>query len=152
MTEFESYCPESWVDQGLLVAIDLESKQEFHKETRSLPWGIQIPHALIAAGVFAAGTFLFGPTTAGASALDAVPLPIRTQAYLEPPKDVVLSPLRTINRDFNALFEGMRSGTKVIALEDMRSLAKRAAQHRDEKMDVDKWAKRLADDVKDADD
>ncbi|SRR6266699_58430 len=153
MTEFESYLPETWFRDGLIVVSDFDSpKPESHATKRFSPWNVEIPRALTAA-VFAAGAILFGATTAAASSMEAIPVPgIQTPGFLAPPKPEVLSPLKEINRDFNSLFNSMRDGAKVIALEDMRALAKQAVQHRDEKVDIDAWARQLADDVKDADD
>jgi hypothetical protein len=154
MTKFESYLPETWFRDGLIVVSDFESpKPESHATKRSSPWDIEISRVLTTAA-FAVSAVLFSAPTAAASSMEAIPVPgIRNPGFLAPPKPEVMSPLRAINREFNALFESMRDGTKVIALADMRELAKQAVVHRDEKVDdLDAWARQLADDVKDADD
>jgi hypothetical protein len=155
MIKFESYQPEAWFDDEGLVQWTSPSEHPHQPriERRDQPWNIRIPRGLIGAGVLAATTVIFGNVTSAASSLDAVPIgEVRTTAFLEPPKEAVLSPLRAINRDFNSLFDSMRSGKKVAAAENMRALAKKAVEFRDEKVDVDSWARQLSDDVKDADD
>src|SRR6266699_957432 len=151
MTEFESYVPETWFRDGLIVVSDFESpKPESHATKRSSPWGVEVSRVLTTA-VFAVSAVLFSAPTAAASSMEAIPVPgVRTPGFLAP-KPEELSPLKVINRDFNSLFDSMRHGTKVIALEGMRALAKQAVRHRDEKVDIDTWARQLADDVKDAD-
>src|SRR6266853_895580 len=151
MTEFDSYRPESWFCDGLIVVSDYDSpKPKSPVTNRFSPWNVRIPGAALASVAIAAGAILFNATMAAASTLGAMPVPgVRTPAYLVSPKPAALSPLKQINRDFNSLFDGMRSGTKVVALVDTRVLAKEAVRNRDEKVDIDAWAHQLANDVKD---
>jgi len=153
MSDFDVYQPGTWSLDGLVIASEFDAPTKQSHEQRASPWGIQIPGALIAASVFAASTLLFGSTTTAASTLEASPLAgVRSPAFVRPPKEAAPSPLRDINRGFNALFDAMRSGTRVVAPDDKLALAKKAVQHRNEQADINSWARRLVDDVKDADD
>ena len=70
----------------------------------------------------------------------------------KPPETVALSPIHGINQSFNKLFDSVRAGQRLMPSEGVRLLAQKALLSQKESVDIDSWARKLANDIKDAKD
>jgi hypothetical protein len=156
MSEFQTYLPETWFEDGLAIAWSgAPAQAEEYPEVRAAEWRISMPASFLAGGVLALSSLLFSGE-ASASTLSSTLLPrlsapsvaVRDRERFDP----TLSPLKVINREFNQLFESFRSGTKLARSEGLKRIAFAATQKKWDNEDVNAWAKQLADDTKDADD
>jgi hypothetical protein len=148
MTDFERYVPEAWHREGLLIA----GKQQPPvptTEKRTSAWRISVSSQGLIAGLLGVSLFV---GTATATNLPRMSAGVEVTNPEAKEADAPLSPLREINRSFNELYSSFRRGERLIATEEIRDLAKRAVQSQTEDVDVESWARALANDVKDADD
>lgn len=150
--EFTSYSPDLWSEGGLVThTMSSSAASKKRTEHRSEGWAVSVgsmPWRIVGAGVVAmtAWTLSFGPT---ATSFDSLFMPRHAHAHRSA-HDPALSPLKEINRSFNGLFESFRAGTQLIPSVEMRELASKAAERRNEAVNVQDWASRLASDIKDA--
>lgn len=155
ITGFESYTLDAWSDvDGLMTIGKVRGAytQSHVKSKRSAPWSVSIPRSLGVASL-AVSAFLFS-APASAVAVPSVSHTYERVGLLEPPDtpSVVISPLRDINRGFNKLFDSVRAGESLIPSENVRSLAQKALQSQKEVVELDSWARKLAESIKDAKD
>jgi len=146
---FADYIPPAWFDEkGLrrsrpllgLSATAVKRMRRWKNSAKNLSLSVAVSAAVIAASVSFS-------QPAASNELD-VPLPPDILRVAPPPPDG--APVGDVNKSFDELFAAFRSGTKLITNNRTRQLATSAARRRHIK--PEDWARKLASDVKDADD
>lgn len=152
MIGFEAYQPELWLDESLVMLTRTRQITREEQPRRLLAWKANLPKSVLKIGLAAAASIVLFEL-ASASNMEALGAQLTAEVKLmERRADPALSPLTDINRSFNDLFEKFRDGTKLIPSDQVYKLAAKAVDRRGEKVDVESWARSLADQIKDADD
>lgn len=157
ITGFELYTPKAWSDVcGLMVSGKPHKvsarpqhgtvRRTGEKLSTTLSMTVGVAHLVISS--------LLLPTSYSAV---AIPTPfIDTHdldvARPQSSQTVALSPIRDINQSFNKLFDSVRTGQMLIPSENVRLLAQKALLSQKEAVDIDSWARDLANDIKVAND
>ena len=155
MIGFESYLPEMWIEQGLIVKAPRHRTTLSQPKQRNTRWANAIAASALSVSVcLAAVTALILPNTAGANSIAALANAPNesSNAAAKRKEEPTISPLRDINRSFNTLFESFRAAQALIPSDDLKQLANRAAEQRGKQTDTDSWATKLGDDIKAAND
>ncbi len=153
MIGFEAYQPGLWLDESLvMLKARVRQAKEKVQSKRSLPWKLSFPSSALKVGL-AAATSVMLFELGSASNMEALGAQITAEVeVLQRRADPALSPLTDINRSFNDLFEKFRDGAKLIPSDRVRKLAVKAVTGRGNEVDVESWARSIADQTKDADD
>lgn len=153
---FEPYTLEAWSDVCGLIVRGRPHKASIHPQQgmvrRRGGWNIVFSKA--AGGVLIGSVFLAASCNAMAVAIPKI-VPDTYDfnvAKLKSSQAVDLSPIRNINQSFNKLFDSMRAGQVLIPSENVRILAQKALQSQKEVVDINSWARNLANDIKAAND
>lgn len=157
--EFALYLPMTWVADGLLTAAPLElpkagpSRKRRHLMNAGMAFSAAALSITLSAHSVALpeeATVLSNPAVYGGEIAEGAPV----RSVVGNP---ALSDARSINRSFNDLFDSMRHGRPLQATAEFQDLLARATESQTLSRDsgpaeVAAWAKRLTDDVKDAED
>ena len=153
---FESYTPGAWSDENGLMLSGKAHKASAHPQQgrvrRSGKWSVIVSGAV--GGACLAISTLLLPISSSAVTIPTLVTDIQDFDVASPDSSqtVALSPIREINKSFNKLFDSARAGQTLIPSEGVRLLARKALQSQKEGVDIDSWARNLANDVKDAND
>lgn len=153
---FESYTPQAWSDANGLMLSDKAQRASAHPQKggvrRSGNWSVIVSRAF--SGACLAISSLLLPTSSGAVTIPTLTVDVQDFDVAKPKSSqtIAISPIREINQSFNRLFDSVRAGQSLIPSEDVRLLAQKALQSQMESVDIDSWARKLANDIKDAKD
>ncbi len=153
---FESYTPEAWSDENGLMLSGNALKAYAHPQQgrvrRSGPWHVTLSRAI--GGACLAISSLLLPASSSAVTVPMLTTDIQDfdVEKTKPSETVAISPIHEINQSFNKLFDSVRAGQRLMPSEGVRLLAQKALQSQKESVDIDSWARKLANDIKDAND
>ena len=148
--EFDIYRPIEWVENGLLKSYSRRTHEVARRLARVGQWSVGA--ALMSFAVaFATPSYALSGAPNGVVEIDVLygtPPPVPLVAELKAAKTIESpSPTRAVNRSFNELFDSMRSGKPLPMSASLLALAEQASKNRNEKVDVEAWAARLAKDI-----
>lgn len=159
ITGFESYTPKAWTDVCGLMVSSKPHKVSTHLQQGTMKrsggkWNVILSKTVGVASLAISSLLL---STSYSAVAVAIPTPIAgtndlNVARQKSSQTVVLSPIRDINQSFNKLFDSVRTGEMLIPSENIRMLAQKALQSQKEGVDIDSWARNLANDIKVAND
>ena len=165
MTGFEPYQPAMWYVDGLLVNAPAHQKPLNQLQKRSSGWKVAFIASKLCFGISVASSLLLIPSISASTDAtfadyhEAIPLsssntPGVAIAHSNKSEtiDSNMSRLEAINKPFATLFDAFKKGEKLIPSEEIRHLADQAARLRNERVDINAWATKLSEDIKDAGD
>jgi hypothetical protein len=150
LNQFDAYIPSRWYDEGALVKLGKASGQDSDVlddgEVRAGQWTDAVKQVSVD-GTIAVNSIVLGAPVSGSllSGYSASGEDWPSARYAKH------SP-SSMNQSFRELFAQFKAGVRLIANDQVRDLAKVASTRRHKKPDVKSWPKKLANDVKDADD
>jgi hypothetical protein len=146
--QFESYIPTQWYDDGVWAKSGTASEEDFQGddvEERAGDWTDAVNVSVGGAALTVHSIVLSAPES------DSSLFDYRVSGEDWPNVTYAEHSPSATNRSFSDLFAQFRNGVRLIQNEEIRLIAKSASVQRHRKPD-DSWPKKLANDVKDADD
>lgn len=146
---FADYIPDAWFDEQGMTRASLSLGLSATAVKRMRRWKNTAKGLAVSVAVSAAvmgGSVAFAQPAASNEL--AVPVPPSLVHVAPPPAEG--SSLGEVNKSFDALFAAIRSGQALITNERTRTLATKAAAHRNQRPEG--WSRKLASDTGEADD
>jgi hypothetical protein len=152
---FESYTPRAWSDESGLILSgkphNVASQQG--RVRRAGKWNVIISNSVGGACLAISSFVLLTPPFTA----ETIPIAAPNKHGFdvigpELIKSIELNPIHVNDQSFNSFFDSVRKGQMLISSDKVRLLAKKALQSQNESVDIDSWARNLANDIKDAND
>jgi hypothetical protein len=150
LSKFDAYVPGLWFEEGALISRDYASLADEAEVTEA--GEKRMNHWTDAVDVAVGDTVAVNRLVVSTPPTDSVLRDYRAAGEDWPGAKFPQHSASSMNEEFAKLFTDFRSGVRLINNEQLRAKAKAASALRHKQPDAKSWAKKLADDVKDADD